>query len=127
LLEARIRHRLGAQLRKSGEDRAARPLLKRALELAQACGAEGLAGKAGEELKLAHGRQHRQVTDPDALTPAELRVSNLAELGIKPQLIARQLFVSLNTIETHLQHIYRKLGINSQREMIALARRREAS
>jgi DNA-binding CsgD family transcriptional regulator len=78
-------------------------------------------------LKLAHGRQHRPVTDPDALTPAELRVSNLAELGIKPQLIARQLFVSLNTIETHLQHIYRKLGINSQRELIALARRREAS
>jgi DNA-binding CsgD family transcriptional regulator len=125
LLEARIRHRLGVQLRKSGQDRAARPLLKRALELAEACGAEGLASKAGEELKLAHGRQHRHVTDPDALTPAELRVSNLAELGIKPQLIARQLFVSLNTIETHLQHIYRKLGINSQRELIALARRRE--
>ncbi|HEY4870718.1 MAG TPA: AAA family ATPase [Candidatus Dormibacteraeota bacterium] len=125
LLEARIRHRLGAQLRKSGQDRAARPLLRRAFELADGCGAEGLAKKAGEELKLAHGRQHRQVTDPDALTPAELRVSNLAELGVKPQLIAGQLFLTLNTIETHLQHIYRKLGINSQRELIALARRRE--
>jgi DNA-binding CsgD family transcriptional regulator len=67
------------------------------------------------------------VTDPDALTPAELRVCNLAELGVKPQLIASQLFLTLNTIETHLQHIYRKLGINSQRELIALARRREAS
>jgi DNA-binding CsgD family transcriptional regulator len=127
LLEARITHRLGVLLRKSGQDRAARPLLKRALELAEACGAEGLANKAEEELKLAHGRQHRRVTDPDALTPAELRVSNLAELGVRPQLIAGQLFLTLNTIETHLQHIYRKLGINSQRELIALARRREAS
>ena len=127
LLEARIRHRLGALLRKSGQDRAARPLLKRALQLAEECGAEGLAKKAGEELKLAHGRQHRQVTDPDALTPAELRVCSLAELGVKPQLIASQLFLTLNTIETHLQHIYRKLGINSQRELIARARRREAS
>jgi DNA-binding CsgD family transcriptional regulator len=127
LLEARIRHRLGIQLRKSGQDRAARPLLKRALEIAEGCGAEGLAKKADEELKLAHGRQHRQVTDPDALTPAELRVRNLAELGVKPQLIAGQLFVTLNTIETHLQHIYRKLGINSQRELIALARRREVA
>jgi DNA-binding CsgD family transcriptional regulator len=126
-LEARIRHRLGVQLRRSGQDRAARPVLKRALELAEACGAEGLASKAGEELKLAHGRQHRLVTDPDALTPAELRVSNLAELGVKPQVIAGQLFVTLNTIETHLQHIYRKLGINSQRELIALARRREVA
>jgi DNA-binding NarL/FixJ family response regulator len=125
LLEARIRHRLGAQLRKSGQDRAARPLLRRALELAEACGAEGLAQKAGEELKLAHGRQHPQVTDPDALTPAELRVCSLAELGVKPQVIARQLFLTVNTIETHLQHIYRKLGINSQRELMARARRRE--
>ena len=127
LLEGRIRHRLGVQLRKSGQDRAARPLLKRALELAEGCGAEGLAKKAIEELKLAHGRQHRQLTDPDVLTPAELRVRNLAELGVKPQLIAGQLFVSLNTIETHLQHIYRKLGINSQRQLIALARRREVA
>jgi DNA-binding CsgD family transcriptional regulator len=115
------------QLRKSGQDRAARPLLKAAFELAEACGAEGLAKKAGEELKLAHGRQHRQVSDPDALTPAELRVRSLAELGVKPQLIAGQLFVTLNTIETHLQHIYRKLGINSQRELIALARRRDVA
>jgi DNA-binding CsgD family transcriptional regulator len=126
-LEARIRHRLGVLLRRSGQDRVARPVLKRALELAEACGAEGLATKAGEELKLAHGRQHRQITDPDALTPAELRVSNLAELGVKPQVIAGQLFVTLNTIETHLQHIYRKLGINSQRELIALARRRDVA
>ncbi|HEX9096494.1 MAG TPA: AAA family ATPase [Candidatus Dormibacteraeota bacterium] len=127
LLEARIRHRLGVQLRRSGQDRAARPLLKRALELADECGAEGLARKADEELKLAHGRQHRQVTDPDALTPAELRVRGLAELGVKPQLIAGQLFVSLNTIETHLQHIYRKLGINSQRELIVIARSRDVA
>jgi DNA-binding NarL/FixJ family response regulator len=127
LLEARIRHRLGAQLRKAGQDRAARPLLKRALELAETCGAEGLAQKAGGELTLAHGRQHRRYTDPDALTPAELRVCSLAELGVKPEVIARQLFRSLNTIETHLQHIYRKLGINSQRELMARARRREAS
>jgi DNA-binding CsgD family transcriptional regulator len=127
LLEARIRHRLGAQLRKSGQDRAARPLLKRAFELADASGAEGLAQKAGAELTLAHGRQRRQDTDPDALTLAELRVCSLAEIGLKPQVIADQLFLSLNTIETHLQHIYRKLGINSQRELIARARRRDVA
>ena len=124
LLEARIRHRLGTQLRRSGQDRAARPLLKRALELAEGCGAEGLAKKSAEELKLAHGRQHRRETDPDALTPAELRVCGLAELGVKPVVIAGQLFLTLNTIETHLQHIYRKLGINSQRQLIARARGR---
>jgi DNA-binding CsgD family transcriptional regulator len=127
VLEARLRHRLGKLLRRSGQDRAARPLLRRAVELAEACGAESLAKKAAEELKLAHGRQHRQHLDPDALTAAELRVRNLAEQGVKSQRIADQLFVSPNTVETHLQHIYRKLGINSQRQLIALAYRREAS
>jgi len=125
VLEARLRHRLGALLRRSGHDRAARPLLRRAVELAEACGAEGLSTKAGEELKLAHGRQHRLHLDPDALTAAELRVRNLAERGVKSKQIADQLFVSHKTIETHLQHIYRKLGINSQRELIALAHRPE--
>jgi len=127
ILEARLRYRLGALLRRSGQDRAARPLLKRAIELAEECGAEGLAKKAGEELKLAHGRLQHRVVDPDALTPAELRVCNLAERGVRPQRIAEQLILTLNTIETHLQHIYRKLGINSQRELIALARRPEPS
>ncbi|TMC31858.1 MAG: hypothetical protein E6J32_02085 [Chloroflexi bacterium] len=125
LLEARLRHRLGALLRRSGEDRAARPFLSQALELARTCGAEGLSKKAGDELKLAHGRQRRQYVDPDALTDGELRVRRLAERGVKPQQIADQLIRSLNTIETHLQHIYRKLGINSQRELIALARHPE--
>jgi len=121
LLEARLRYRLGAQLRRSGEDRAARPLLRRALELAEGCGADGSAQKARDELKLAHGRQRGRREDPDALTEAELRVRALAERGVRPAKIASQLFVTVNTIETHLQHIFRKLDINSQRELMALA------
>jgi DNA-binding NarL/FixJ family response regulator len=123
--EARIRHRLGAFLRRSGQDIAARPLLKRAIEIAEACGAEGLAAKARDELRSAGGRHHRQHVDPDALTPAEDRVRRLAERGLKPAQIAAQLFNTPNTIETHLQHLYRKLGINSQRELIARARHPE--
>ncbi|TMF29359.1 MAG: hypothetical protein E6I25_06180 [Chloroflexi bacterium] len=125
LLESRLRYRLGAQLRRSGQDRAARPLLRRALELAEGCGAEGWAKKARAELTLAHGRQSNRREEPDALTDAELRVRALAERGVKAAKIAAQLIVSVNTIETHLQHIFRKLGINSQRELMALARARD--
>lgn len=125
LLEARLRYRLGAQLRRSGQDVAARPLLRRALELAEGCGAEGWANKARDELRLAHGRQRGRRVDPDALTEAELRVRALAERGVKPAKIAGQFFVTVNTIETHLQHIFRKLGINSQRELMGLARARD--
>src|SRR4029077_7831160 len=98
---------------------------RRGVELAEACGAVGLAKKAGEELKLAHGRQHRQHLDPDALTAAELRVRNLPERGVKSKHIADQLFVSPKTIDTHLQRVYRTLGITSQRGLIRLSRHTE--
>jgi len=122
VVEARVRHRLGAYLRRAGQDLAARPLLRQAIDLAEASGAEGVARKAHDELRSAKGRQRRQYVDPDALTATEDRVRRLAEQGLKTRQLAGQLFVSENTIETHLQHIYRKLGINSQRELIARAR-----
>src|SRR5260370_7350259 len=122
VLEARFRHRLGALLRGSGHDRAARPLLRRAIELAEGCGAESVAKKAREELKLAHGRAQHRVVDPDALTPAELRVCKLAEQGVSQKDIARQLIRPLDTVETHLQHIYRNLRIKSPLDLLALTR-----
>ena len=36
--------------------------------------------------------------------------------------IARQLYVSVNTVKTHLKQIYRKLGVASRRDAIDRAR-----
>jgi DNA-binding NarL/FixJ family response regulator len=44
------------------------------------------------------------------LTPAEWRVMKLAEEGLPARVIAQRLFVTANTVETHLRNIYRKLG-----------------
>ena len=38
------------------------------------------------------------------------------------QEIAGELFVSINTIKTHLKSIYRKLGASDRREAVRLAR-----
>jgi LuxR family maltose regulon positive regulatory protein len=38
--------------------------------------------------------------------------------------IADSLFVSVNTVKTHLRGIYRKLGVNRRRDAIAVARQR---
>lgn len=38
--------------------------------------------------------------------------------------IAESLFVSVNTVKTHLRGIYRKLGVNHRRDAVAVARRR---
>src|SRR5579864_5796946 len=125
LLEARMRHRLGALLHKAGQEKLARVFLREAQLAAEIRGAQGLAAKAAAELHRAGGRQHHLRIDPDALTPAEDRVCALAERGLKARHIAAQLFVSPNTVETHLQRIYRKRQVTSQTELMAKARQRE--
>lgn len=126
LVEARMRYRLGSLLRRAGKDRAARPLLREALAAAEIRGAEALAAKAGSELHQAGGRQHHRDVDPDALTPSEDRVCSLAVRGLKTRQIANYLFISANTVETHLQRIYRKRRVRSQKELMALVRHPEA-
>ena len=58
----------------------------------------------------------------EPLTPQEQRVLRLLGAGLSNPEIAGELVVSVNTIKTHLQSIYRKLGVNSRREARSLAR-----
>ena len=53
----------------------------------------------------------------DALTPAEVRVADLAARGLANREIAQALFLTVKTIETELGHAYAKLGIRSRREL----------
>jgi DNA-binding NarL/FixJ family response regulator len=55
------------------------------------------------------------------LTASELRVANLVAEGRTNREVAAALVVTERTVETHLSHIYRKLGVRSRTE---LARRR---
>jgi DNA-binding CsgD family transcriptional regulator len=47
-------------------------------------------------------------------------VAALAATGASNPQIARQLSVSVSTVETHLERIYAKLGIRSRHELIAI-------
>jgi DNA-binding CsgD family transcriptional regulator len=107
---------LGRVLRRAGSRRAAREPLAAALTLAEACGAEPLAARAHEELRAAGGRARRPAHHSE-LTAAERRVATLAAGGASNDQIARALFVSRRTVETHLTHAYRKLGISSRVEL----------
>jgi DNA-binding CsgD family transcriptional regulator len=107
----------GSFLRRAGQPAAARPVLAEAAALAEDTGAGWLADLAVEELRVAGGRRRRR-RDPEALTPQEHRVAGLAAQGRTNKDIASLLHVSEATIETHLRHIYAKLGVGSRRALM---------
>ena len=110
----------GGFLRRSGRPAAARPLLAQAAQVAEAAGARWLTGLARQELKVAGGRLRRRA-DPGTLSAQEQRVASLAAAGAANADIARQLYVSVSTVETHLERIYVKLGIHTRYQLIAKA------
>jgi DNA-binding CsgD family transcriptional regulator len=112
---------LGGALRRSGRRADAQAPLRSGLQLADAIGAAPLAETAREELRATGARPRRAAwTGTDALTPTERRVAQLAAEGLTNPQIAQALFVTSKTIQTHLAHTYRKLGISSRSQLPAL-------
>jgi LuxR family maltose regulon positive regulatory protein len=58
----------------------------------------------------------------DELSEAELRVVRFLPSNLRAPEIASELFVSTNTIRTHLRHIYAKLGAHGRAEAVDRAR-----
>jgi LuxR family maltose regulon positive regulatory protein len=56
------------------------------------------------------------------LSTAELRVVTYLASNLKAPEIAAELYLSNNTVRTHLRHIYAKLGAHSRNEAVARAR-----
>ena len=62
------------------------------------------------------------VWDPaSVLTPSERRIARLAQRGLMNAEIAKQLKVSLRTVENHLSRAYGKLGVRSRTELALLS------
>lgn len=102
----------GAFLTRAGETVRARPLLAEALRIAESCGAGWHASRARVEWRRAGGRTG--TLQPDELSPQEASVARLAQAGRSNRQIAQQLHLSIKTVETHLGHVYQKLGIRSR-------------
>ena len=118
---------LGAALRRRGQRSQARELLGRAVHLASEAGAFAVRRRAQEEAAASGARPRRiAVRGRDALTPSELRVATLAGAGRSNPEIAKLLFVTRRTVETHLTSVYGKLGI-ARREGLTAALESEVS
>ena len=96
--------------RRAGDPRRGTRLAHRALELASLC--EG-------------ARTPALVMPAEELTPLsrrELEIAELAAGGLSSEEIAGRLFLSVRTVDNHLQHVYQKLGIGSRAELRAALR-----
>jgi len=116
---ARTRLVHGVVLRRARRRQAARTELTAAADAFERLGAHLWAERARAELDRLGGRRHAG----KALTAAERRVAELAAAGRSNNEISSDLFVTENTVETHLKHVYAKLGVRSR---IELARKLEA-
>jgi DNA-binding CsgD family transcriptional regulator len=105
----------GAVLARRGQRDHARQVLSDALARAQRCGAGWYAEQALIELRRAGGRTWR--VPPGELSPQEKAVARLARAGRTNRQISSELYLSVNTVETHLASAYRKLGIRGRREL----------
>jgi DNA-binding CsgD family transcriptional regulator len=90
--------------------------------------AEGAALSTLEAIAYArrgHSDRKRPATGWSALTPTEHDVVRLVTEGLANKDIATRLFVSPRTVQSHLTHVYNKLGVNSRVQLAQEAARHD--
>ena len=88
--------------------------------------AEGAALSTLEAIAYArrgHSDRRRPTRGWDALTPTEHDVVRLVTEGLANKDIATRLFVSPRTVQSHLTHVYNKLGVTSRVQLVQKALR----
>jgi DNA-binding CsgD family transcriptional regulator len=81
-------------------------------------------GFPSKHVSLATARERgQQVSHPEELSPSELRVLRYLPTNLTRPEIARELYVSINTVNTHVRNIYSKLGARDRLSAIQCARR----
>ena len=63
--------------------------------------------------------QRRLLDEGEELSERERTILRLLSGPLTEREIARELFLSFNTVHTHVKSIYRKLGVSSRAEAVA--------
>jgi DNA-binding CsgD family transcriptional regulator len=115
-------------LARGGDIRAARTAFTEALTLYETLRASSDIHRAVGRLDrfgVSRGRVHQHFADQptgwSALTPTEVKVAYLVAEGRSNPDIAAELFVSRNTVQTHVSHILAKLTAHSRAEIVRAA------
>lgn len=110
-----------------GLDRARALLDPSAYESAWAEGAQLTLAEAATYAARGRGPRRRPSSGWHSLTPTELEVVDLVAAGLSNPQIAAKLFVSAETIKTHVGNLLAKLGAANRVELAAQAARRESA
>jgi DNA-binding CsgD family transcriptional regulator len=107
----------GEWLRRHQHPADARPHLERALSLFTAMGATPFAERTQTELQATGVTVAAAQPGNPALTAREHQIASMAAAGYTNQEIANRLFITANTVEYHLKKVFRKLSIDSRRQL----------
>jgi two-component system nitrate/nitrite response regulator NarL len=66
----------------------------------------------------------RRQSDAPVLTPREQEILRMIAAGQSLPEIAKELYLGLTTVKTHVQHLYEKLGVSDRAAAVASAMRR---
>jgi DNA-binding CsgD family transcriptional regulator/tetratricopeptide (TPR) repeat protein len=111
-------------LAQGGRRDEAAALLAEALERYEQAGAGAWAGRVRAQLRTLgvrpgpRGPRHRLAGGWESLTKTERAVSLLVAEGLTNGAVARRLYISPHTVNTHLRHVFAKLGVPNR---VALA------
>jgi len=97
-----------------GDRERAAALLDEAQELADRCADPGVLPE-----RIAAARRATQPISDDDLSERELTVLRLLASELSEREIAAELYLSFNTVHSHVKSIYRKLGVSSRAEAVA--------
>jgi LuxR family maltose regulon positive regulatory protein len=64
----------------------------------------------------------RRLPEVEELSPSELRVLRFLPTNLTRPEIAGELYVSVNTVNTHIRNIYSKLGVRDRSSAVQRAR-----
>jgi DNA-binding CsgD family transcriptional regulator len=124
---ARTHLLFGEWLRRRRRRLEARQQLQKALDLFEIIGVVKFVERARLELAATGVQASEQaVRTSDQLTERESQIAGLVAAGASNAQVATQLFISSNTVDYHLRHIYRKLGVTSRTKMAVAFRDRAA-
>jgi len=106
--------------------------LDEALRLQSAAGAERDAARVRRLLRdhgaqRAHGRPDPAAARWPELTASEFAVVRLVTEGASDREVAQRLYISAHTVNSHLRHVFAKLGIRSRVELARLAGQRQGA